>query len=110
MLIKYGVNPTISFRVTRHFDLFDSVFMRFAKRECIITSANDGLHSKGSIHYKLKGASGALRKESGAVDFRTKDLTREVKKQIFNELKARIEGEFDIVSEKTHIHCEYDPK
>lgn len=115
MLLKYGVNPIFSHYLTSQFETIDDVFQRHANRECIITSGNDGKHGTYSIHYELKeyrGTDHVLRKESGAADLRTRDLTDDVVKAICQDLKIKLKG-FDVVNEHrkaVHIHIEWDPK
>lgn len=110
MLLKYGVNPIFAKEVTDIFHILDDVFIRFAGREAIITSGNDGKHGKNSIHYgKKKIAHEVLRKQSGAFDLRTRDIPKDKVKSIVQYLKVKLTG-FDIVNEASHIHCEWDPK
>ena len=68
--------------------------------EFVVTSANDGRHSKNSLHYKGK-----------AVDIRIWALKKdEDKTQAIRELKLALGSDYDIVLEPDHIHIEYDPK
>lgn len=118
MLLKYGVNPTISGQVTNLFDAIDAIFVATAKREGIITSANDSRHMKGSRHYSIKGAKGATKNESGAVDLRTRDMSIaniDIAVQRLNHLSKHKAPRgktslFDVVKESSHIHLEIDPK
>ena len=76
-----------------------------------ITSANDGEHKPGSLHYLNR-----------AVDLRTHDLTPKETWQFFIALRERLVPEgFDVVLEpypqqdtprdrNEHLHIEYDPK
>jgi hypothetical protein len=71
----------------------------------IITHVIDGVHSRASIHY-----SGCA---EDAVFASTLDMT--VKQQIFDELKASVGQDFDVIFEEPgkpneHIHAEYQPK
>jgi len=99
MLIKYGVNPVFNSFLISQFDDLDRIFWEIAGRECIITSADDGQHMYGSLHYKKL-----------AIDLRTNDLSEKVKKKIHKALVDHFGEDWDIILEKTHIHCEYDPK
>ena len=66
--------------------------------DCWITSANDRVHSSGSLHY------------SGlAMDFRTRDIPAELRKSFFEKVKSALGSEFDVVLEKDHLHVEYQP-
>lgn len=110
MLLKYGVNPTISHVMTDHFDAIDAIFKDHAGREAIITSANDGRHGKNSIHYRIKGAAGATFKESGAIDLRSRDILLSKRDVILRELKEALGDDYDIILESSHYHLEFDPK
>lgn len=69
--------------------------------DMVITSANDGVHSKNSLHYKDR-----------ALDIRTFHLNEEQKKVVLELLKSRLGGDYDVIFETNpeHIHIEYDPK
>ena len=62
-----------------------------------VTSISDGKHGNNSLHY------------SGlAVDFRiwnVKNLDKKIKL-----IKAKLGIDYDVVTEKNHLHVEYDPK
>jgi len=69
-----------------------------------ITSGTDGHHGEDSLHYKGR-----------AFDLRTWDrrgaqLGERTKTILVRCLKAKLGLGFDVVSERTHIHVEYDPK
>ena len=61
--------------------------------ELFITSLRDGNHAAGSLHY----------------DGLAFDMRDNPKYQI-QEIRKTLGPGWDIVSEKDHIHCEYDPK
>lgn len=71
---------------------------------CVITSALDGKHKPGSLHY------------SGlALDFRTKNIPVSSKPAIIAEIAACLGKGFDVLLEwpgqdNEHLHVEYDPK
>lgn len=67
--------------------------------EAVITSCIDGDHSKGSRHYA-----------GCALDFRTSNLPAGSWQEVRDELAGAMEGDFDVVLEKDHIHVEFDPK
>ena len=73
----------------------------YAKRgaELVITSAKDGKHGRGSLHYV-----------GLAVDLRTKHLTNQQKVDITIDLRQALGAQFDVVSEKDHLHVEFQPK
>lgn len=68
-------------------------------KEVVITSARDGVHSQGSLHY----AGQAIDHDVvgwDAVDMkRWADLVRE-----------NISAEYDCIDEPTHLHLEWQPK
>jgi len=68
-------------------------------QELVVTSALDGTHSAGSLHYYGR-----------ALDFRTRDFTDNEEKSAANRLRREVGEDFDVVLEKSHIHCEYDRK
>jgi len=66
--------------------------------ELVITSANDGKHKEGSLHYK-----------GLALDLRTWTLNgREV--MVHAKLQRALGDQYDVVLEKDHIHVEWDVK
>ena len=67
-------------------------------REAIITSALDGVHGEGSLHYS-----------GNAMDFRTRDFTAYLKGLYRKETANALGPDFDVVLERTHLHIEYDP-
>jgi hypothetical protein len=77
--------------------------------DCIVTSALDGTHNPGSLH-----------PTGFAVDIRSSQLSDEESRQVFYQLKARLNASgFDVIFEgdhatqattAPHIHVEYDPK
>ena len=73
----------------------------FAKRnvECIVTSADEGTHGRGSAHFT-----------GFAVDLRTRTLEPGDRSQVAHEIRYAAGESYDIVLEGDHIHCEYQPK
>lgn len=75
-------------------------------REAVITSANDGKHMIGSLHYKKR-----------AVDLRIKDLSEDKVTRLVQRLRFHFNGSetalrpFQVIVETAplHIHLEYDP-
>jgi hypothetical protein len=66
---------------------------------CVVTTAANGHHRRGSLHY-----SGA------AVDLRTRHLTGEQVQAVLGLLRSRLGADFDVVDEGDHIHLEWQPK
>ena len=75
----------------------------FPDVDCVCTSALDGRHMKGSLHY-----------QGLAVDLRTHTLPGGYKgegaKKATALLRAYLGADYDVVLEATHIHVEFDPK
>mgnify|MGYP001596234148 CR=1 FL=1 len=74
--------------------------------DVVITSANDGIHGAGSLHYR-----------DCAVDIRTKNFaSQDTLRAFLNRLKLELgDSDYDFVHEdpggpNQHIHVEYDPK
>lgn len=80
-----------------------------------ITSANDGEHKDGSLHYINR-----------AFDFRTRNVTvpasadpragsasilrEKVLQEWASRIRAALGHNYDVVLEKDHLHVEWDPK
>lgn len=94
----------LDINLTKKFGILDTISKKIVKRECIITSALDGLHTKDTIHPLGK-----------AIDIRTRDIEFNcVLIYYYEEIKAWLGDNFDVVleqdSNQPHIHIEYDPK
>lgn len=68
-------------------------------KELVITSARDGIHSAGSLHYY-----------GYAVDLRTHYFSENAKRQIAKDLGDHLGSDYDVILHSTHIHVEYDPR
>lgn len=80
------------------------LFAKIAQKDCVITSAADGKHLEGSLHYK-----------GLAIDIRSKDLAPDLKKRVLLEMRNFFGPKYDILLENEgkdneHYHLEYDPK
>ena len=65
-----------------------------------ITSARDGIHSAGSLHYYGR-----------AVDLRTHYWAGALQRErVAQRLRGALDDSYDVVVHNSHIHCEYDPK
>lgn len=68
--------------------------------DCVVTSANDAHHSETSLHYAGE-----------AVDLRTRMIESEdEQKQIRDQIKGKLNIDFDVVLESDHIHLEHQPR
>ena len=68
-------------------------------KELVITSARDGIHSAGSLHYY-----------GLAVDLRIWGFSINTKHQIVKDLQDILGDGYDVILHESHIHVEYDPK
>lgn len=66
--------------------------------ELVITSARDGVHSAGSLHYY-----------GLAVDLRTHYFSLADQHKIMQDLQNALGHDYDVIFHKSHIHVEYDP-
>lgn len=65
-----------------------------------ITSVSEGKHSRGSLHYDGK-----------AVDIRSRDMAEPAGfVELLKDALGGLGSDYDVVLEKDHIHCEYQPK
>jgi UDP-N-acetylenolpyruvoylglucosamine reductase len=65
----------------------------------VLTSANDGQHGFGSLHYA-----------GLAVDVRTHHVTANDIEPLADTIREALGPQFDVVLEDTHIHVEFQPK
>ena len=68
-------------------------------QEAVVTSARDGMHSAGSMHYY-----------GLAVDLRTRYFPKNQHKTIKKELENILGSRYQVVLHSTHMHIEFDPK
>ena len=85
------------------FAIAQPIFERYGAL-CTITSALDGKHSRGSLHYK-----------GLALDLRSRNLMETDKGNVLGELKRDLGFEYDVLLEDSggpneHFHIEFDPK
>ena len=76
--------------------IISSIYAKYGY-DTIVTSGNDGTHSNLSLHY-----------EGLALDFRTRHVKTDDLGPIVAEIRQALDGEFDVVRETTHVHCEWD--
>jgi len=98
MIFKKGVNP-IGIRNELMIALIvaDRIWIAYKSR-LVITSLNDGKHSKTSLHYSGQAADFRI----WAID--SHQLADELSKALGNN------PDYDVVVEKDHIHLEWQPK
>lgn len=66
---------------------------------CVVTSAVDSTHERGSLHYV-----------GAAVDFRTRELQPAHLTAFRDDVAERLGPEYDVVLEADHLHVEWQPK
>lgn len=74
----------------------DRIWQQFGE-ELVITSALDGEHSAGSLHYY-----------GYALDFRTRYFSDYEKARVFEHLCNSIGKTYTVVHHQTHIHVQYN--
>lgn len=79
-------------------DKVDVISRTLFKKEIVVTSIIDGVHSAKSFHYVGK-----------AFDIRTWIYTPSQIKYLMNEIKLTLGDEYDVINENDHIHIEHDP-
>ena len=96
MLIKAGVDISrLNREIRKKLNIIARTLAVVVSEELIITSTYEGTHSESSLHYC-----------NDAIDIRL-PVRLEF---IVQELKRDLGDKFDVVTEKDHIHIEYDPK
>lgn len=65
--------------------------------ELVVTSARDGIHSAGSLHYY-----------GYAVDFRSRYFSRRGVGIVANRLRDTLGSDYQVIVHSTHIHVEYE--
>ena len=90
-----GIRPELLFAVM----VADEVYTEHGA-ELVITSFNDGAHSLTSLHYA-----------GCAFDCRTSNLGGDdYAKDVAEEIKQRLNIDYDVIFEGNHIHCEFQPR
>jgi hypothetical protein len=69
--------------------------------DCWVTSAHEGVHSPGSLHYV--GLAVDLRTESAGI-------ARTKARALTAVIRAALSVQYDVVAESRHIHIEFQPK
>jgi hypothetical protein len=90
-----GVHPQIFVAIY----VADEVYKNVTNKEVTVTSCNDSLHSRTSLHYT-----------GYAVDLRINDVAEDLWETLRTEIAKRLTDEYDVLLESNHIHIEYQPK
>lgn len=106
MLFKNGVLLKLQPEMAQALPLIDYAHDDIGlDRGAVVTSANDGRHMDGSLHY-----------EGQAVDLRTRELNQLMIGKLAAALRKRLNGAEDlnrpyqVVVEHDHLHIEWDPQ
>ena len=98
--IKHGVRLLgMSPQNTLAVIVTDQVLAAHKTGDAIITSASDGRHARGSLHYA-----------GHAVDMRTRTIPGGLRSVIAAEIGTRLGEEYDVILEADHLHIEWQPK
>ena len=96
--LKPGVRfEGIHSRIIEILPTLDWIYTSFGK-DLVITSARDGKHMGGSLHYQGR-----------ALDLRTFYFTPLKRQEVHFEVQNALGGDFDVILERDHIHLEFDP-
>lgn len=76
-----------------------SIYAQSGAEEFVLTSVNDSVHGKNSLH-----GSG------DAFDCRIWVLEEDVRQTVADEIGRSLGEDFDVILESDHIHIEYDPE
>jgi hypothetical protein len=99
MKFKEGVHiPGLKIQMRLAMSIADKIWNNLGQ-ELVITSALDGVHSAGSLHYY-----------GFALDLRSRYFTPDQKKQAVLLLAKALGPDYEIIAHASHIHIEYDPK
>lgn len=98
MVVNNPVHLSASREIMDAMTIADELSLKISGKEIVITSLLDGVHSKGSLHYKGE-----------AFDLRVWIYTEKQKKSLLYQLRKKLGINFDILDEGDHIHLEFDP-
>ena len=99
-----NIHPRLTWAL---FNKIDFIMREALGYEPVITSGNDGdSHKRNSAHYQGRAAD--LRTWIGAQN--SKQVSPRTRGIIANRIREAVGDDFDVLSEKDHIHIEYDPK
>ena len=97
MLLKLGVSiERLSRNTRRVLGVVEEAYLRLAGEEAVVTSACEGNHAPGSLHYANEG-----------IDFRR---AKKAFPEIVASLKNSLGSNYDVIEEGDHLHIEWDPK
>lgn len=93
----HGLRPEMTVAT----QIIDGIY-RSHDSELVITSALDGKHSAGSLHYT-----------GAAIDARTRNLSHldDTRRQgLVVAVRDALGDDFDVIDEGNHLHIEFQPK
>jgi len=89
-----GIRPELVFAL----NVTDQIYTSYGQ-ELVITSLNDGKHSRTSLHYI-----------GAAADLRTSYFTTSEIDNIADLIRNKLGVDYDVIVESNHIHLEFQPK
>lgn len=90
----FGIRPELIMAIL----VAEGIYEQYTT-DIVITSVNDGRHSRTSLHYS-----------GNAVDLRTRELPEVKAQEVGEEIRNSLTSEYDVVVETDHIHIEFQPK
>ena len=98
MILKEGVRAcNIKPELMLALIIADRVYDKYGE-ELVVTSLNDGNHSRKSLHYSGQAA-----------DLRTRYFRSDEVALVAEDIRSRLGSDYDVVVESDHIHLEYQP-
>lgn len=99
MQIKDGVIMAgLNLKMRHALKVAESIYKSVGRSEGVtVTSALDGTHSAGSLHYY-----------GYAFDIRTHYFDEDTKHLVYYELVASLGSDYDVILHPSHIHIEYN--
>lgn len=91
----HGLRPEMVIVLLAAYEVFEATL----GVELVVTSAIDGKHSRGSLHYVGQ-----------ALDLRIRHMTEGEPEKAAVALRARLGKDYDVILESNHIHVEFQPK
>lgn len=90
----YGLRPEMVIALLAAYEVFHNL-----DADVVITSAIDGTHSRGSLHYCGQ-----------AIDLRIRHMKADEPQMAAVALRKSLGNDYDVVLESDHIHVEFQPK
>ncbi|MCK5018886.1 MAG: hypothetical protein KAS32_17625 [Candidatus Peribacteraceae bacterium] len=100
MLLKLGVSiNNLEYHCRRALNIIEAVYSQQGFSEAVVTSTCEGNHSPSSFHYQNR-----------ALDLRWPIKDKDKCTALIRAIRSALGPSFDVITEASHIHVEYDPK